>query len=137
MSETPRTGRLPVAARRRGIRGWADVRGRHVGAAAFLMNRVSGLLLVGYLYLHLGVLFLLTRGPGSWSSVVALFKNPYFRGLESLLILAILVHALNGLRLALVGSGVGVSHQKVLFVAAMSVTAVLIAAAAIAMFTVG
>ena len=78
------------------------------------MNRVSRLLLVGYLYLHLGVLFLLTRGPGSRTSVVAPFKNPYFPGLESLLILVILVHALNGLRLALVGSGAGVSHQKVL-----------------------
>ena len=96
------------------------------------MNRVSRLLLVGYLYLHLGVLFLLTRGPGSRTSVVAPFKNPYFPGLESLLILVILVHALNGLRLALVGSGAGVSHQKVLFVSAMSVSAVLIAAAAIA-----
>ncbi len=103
---------------------------------AFLTNRVTGLLLIGYLYLHLGVLYLLTEGPGSWASVLRLFKNHYFLTLESLLILFILMHGLNGLRLALVGTGVGVRHQKAWFTAAMSVSVGLYVVVVLAMFGV-
>ena len=120
----------------RGVLRWATLRGRHVGSAAFLTNRVTGLLLIGYLYLHLGVLYLLTEGPGSWSSVLHLFKNHYFLALESLLILFILVHGLNGLRLALVGTGVGVRHQKTWFTAVMSVSLGLYIVVVLAMFGV-
>jgi len=135
MSATSRTGR-PTASPLRGAVGWARVRGRHLGSVAFLTNRVTGLLLIGYLYLHLGVLYLLTEGPGSWASVLRLFKNHYFLALESLLILFILVHGLNGLRLALVGTGVGVRHQKAWFTAALSVSAGLYVIVVLAMFGV-
>ena len=112
MSATTRAGR-PAQRPLRGAAGWA--RGRHLGSVAFLTNRVTGLLLIAYLYLHLGVLYLLTEGPGSWANVLNLFKNDWFLALESLLILFILVHGLNGLRLALVGTGVGVRHQRAWF----------------------
>src|SRR5712691_7640857 len=36
--------------------GWVDPRGRTLGAWAFAANRITGLGLVFYLYLHLGVL---------------------------------------------------------------------------------
>lgn len=52
-----------------------------------------------------------------------LFKNQYVLSLESLLILFILVHGLNGLRLALVENGIGVRRQKTWFTAAMAVSA--------------
>jgi succinate dehydrogenase cytochrome b subunit len=138
MSATTRTGapRRPARGPLHGAAGWANLKGRHLGSAAFLTNRVTGLLLIGYLYLHLGVLYLLTEGPGSWASVLRLFKNDYVLALESLLILFILVHGLNGLRLALVGTGVGVRHQKAWFTAAMSVSAVLYVVAVLAMFGV-
>lgn len=135
MSATSRTGR-PAGSPLRGAAGWARVRGRHLGSVAFLTNRVTGLLLIGYLYLHLGVLYLLTEGPGSWAEVLRLFKNHYFLALESLLILFILVHGLNGLRLALVGTGVGVRHQKAWFAASISVSAGLYLVVVLAMFGV-
>ncbi len=135
MTTTTRTPR-PAARPLRGVLGWARLRGRHLGAAAFLTNRVTGLLLIAYLYLHLGVLFLLTEGAGSWASVLSLFKNHYFLGLESLLILFICVHGLNGLRLALVENGIGVRHQKAWFTAVMSVSAGLYVVVVLAMFGV-
>jgi len=135
---TPRPGqrplRRPVRGPLRGTGGWA--RGRHLGSVAFLTNRVTGLLLIGYLYLHLGVLYLLTEGSGSWASVLHLFKNHAFMALESLLILFILVHGLNGLRLALVGTGVGVRHHRAWFTTAVSVSAVLYVVVVLAMFGV-
>jgi succinate dehydrogenase / fumarate reductase, cytochrome b subunit len=138
MSAPSRTGQTRRPAQRplRGAAGWASLRGRHLGSVAFLANRVTGLLLIGYLYLHLGVLYLLTEGPGSWASVLHLFKNHYFLALESLLILFILVHGLNGIRVALVGTGVGVRHQKAWFTAAMSVSAGLYVVVVLAMFGV-
>jgi succinate dehydrogenase / fumarate reductase, cytochrome b subunit len=135
MTTTTRPPR-PAAGPLRGVLGWARLRGRHLGAAAFLTNRVTGLLLVGYLYLHLGVLFLLTEGSGSWGSVLSLFKNHYFLALESLLILFICVHGLNGLRLALVENGIGVRYQKAWFTAVMSVSAGLYVVIVLAMFGV-
>jgi succinate dehydrogenase / fumarate reductase, cytochrome b subunit len=135
MSTTSRT-RRPPGGPLHGAVGWADVRHRHLGSVAFFTNRVTGLLLIGYLYLHLGVLYLLTEGPGSWTSVLRLFKNHYVLALESLLILFILVHGLNGLRLALVGTGIGARHQKAWFTAAMSVSAGLYLVVVLAMFGV-
>jgi succinate dehydrogenase / fumarate reductase, cytochrome b subunit len=138
MSATTRTGapRRPAQHPLRGAAGWANLRGRHIGSVAFLTNRVTGLLLIGYLYLHLGVLYLLTEGPGSWATVLHLFKSHGVLALESLLILFILVHGLNGLRLALVGTGIGVRHQGAWFKAAMAVSAVLYVVVVLAMFGV-
>jgi succinate dehydrogenase / fumarate reductase, cytochrome b subunit len=135
MTTASRTTR-PAASPRRAVLGWARLRRRHLGSAAFLANRVTGLLLVGYLYLHLGVLYLLTEGAGSWASVLRLFKNHYVLSLESLLILFILVHGLNGLRLALVENGIGVRRQKTWFTAAMAVSAGLYVVVVLAMFGV-
>lgn len=135
MSAASRT-RRPAGHPLPGAAGWAKIRGRHLGSVAFLTNRVTGLLLIAYLYLHLGVLYLLTQGSGSWASVLHLFKNHYFLALESLLILCILVHGLNGIRLALVGTGIGVRHQKTWFTAVMSASAVLYVVVVLAMFGV-
>jgi succinate dehydrogenase / fumarate reductase cytochrome b subunit len=89
-----------------------DVRGRRLGTWAFLLNRLTGLLLVAYLYLHLGVLSLLARGPGSWHRFLSVAKSPFFLSLDVALILIILVHTLNGIRVIVVGSGLAVHRQK-------------------------
>lgn len=135
-SRAPRPAHRPAASPLRALLGWGRLRGRHLGAVAFLTNRVTGLLLVGYLYLHLGVLFLLTEGSGSWASVLGLFKNHFVLALESLLILFICLHGLNGLRLALVEAGAGVRHQKAWFTTVLAVSAGLYAVIVLAMFGV-
>ena len=50
---------------------WFDVRQRKLGMWAYALNRIAGIGLVVYLYLHLVVLSLLLRGPGSWDAFVA------------------------------------------------------------------
>jgi succinate dehydrogenase / fumarate reductase cytochrome b subunit len=49
---------------------WADVRGRGLGMWAYALNRVTGIGLVLYLYIHLVVLSMLmgARQPGTPSS---------------------------------------------------------------------
>ena len=113
---------------------WFDVRHRKIGMWAYALNRITGIGLVVYLYLHLGVLSLLARGQSSWDSFVSLARSPYYLALDVLLLAGILIHGLNGLRVALTGFDIGVSAQKALFSVLMLVAAVALVAAALKIF---
>lgn len=113
---------------------WFDVRRRKPGMWAFALNRITGIGLVVYLYLHLGVLSLLSRGPTSWDAFVSLARSPYFLTLDVILLAGILIHGLNGLRIALTGFNVGVKKQKVLFSALMLIAVVALSATALKIF---
>lgn len=102
---------------------WFDVRRRRLGMWAYALNRITGIGLVAYLYLHLVVLSLLTRGPGGWNAFVSLARSPWFLTLDVVLLAGILIHGLNGIRIALMGFNIGVRVQKVLFVMLMLVAA--------------
>ena len=113
---------------------WFDVRQRKLGMWAYALNRITGIGLVVYLYLHLGVLSLLSRGPSSWESFVSLARSPSFLTLDVILLAGFLIHGLNGLRVALTGFNIGVKQQKVLFSALMLVAVVALGAAALKIF---
>ena len=95
--------------------GWFDPRGRAIGSWAFAVNRITGLGLVFYLYLHLGVLSMLLIGESSWNDFIELAITPAFLLLDVLLLFGLLFHGLNGIRVALVGTGVVPERQKALF----------------------
>lgn len=109
--------------RRRGIAGWFDPRGRRLGGLAFILNRVSGIGLVVYLYLHLVVLSLLAQGPGAWDTFVNIALSPPFLALNVILLAGMLIHGLNGIRVGLVGLGFVASRQRALFIALMVIAA--------------
>jgi len=113
---------------------WFDVRRRKLGMWAYALNRIAGIGLVVYLYLHLVVLSLLSRGPGSWDAFVSLARQPYFLLLDVILLAGILIHGLNGLRVTLTGFDVGVKRQKALFSALMLVAVVALSVAALKIF---
>ncbi|HEX9134545.1 MAG TPA: hypothetical protein VF844_19830 [Ktedonobacteraceae bacterium] len=113
---------------------WFDVRHRKLGMWAYALNRIAGIGLVVYLYLHLVILSTLSRGPGSWDSFVALARSPFFLSLDVILLAGILIHGLNGLRVALTGFDVGVKRQKALFSALMLVAVVALGVAALKIF---
>ena len=113
---------------------WFDVRHRKLGMWAFALNRITGIGLVVYLYLHLVVLSTLSRGPGAWDAFVSLARQPYFLLLDVILLAGILIHGLNGLRIALTSFDVGVKRQKALFSAVMLVALVALSAAALKIF---
>jgi len=103
---------------RRGIAGWVDVRGRRLGGWAFILNRLAGLGVLFYLYLHLIVLSQLAVGASAWDSLLKnWFLNPVFLVMDVVLLTGLLVHGLNGIRLALVGFGLVVDRQKALLLA--------------------
>jgi len=113
---------------------WFDVRHRKLGMWAYALNRISGIGLVVYLYLHLVVLSTLSRGPGAWDAFVSLARQPYFLALDVILLAGILIHGLNGLRITLTSFDVGVKRQKALFSVLMLVAVVALSAAALKIF---
>jgi succinate dehydrogenase cytochrome b subunit len=126
-----RRGRGPVLRKAPGPTAWVDVRRGAVGHWAFSLNRVTGLGLVLYLYLHLAVLSMLLRGEAAWHGFLRLATTPVFLGLDVLLIFGLLFHGLNGLRVALVGTGLAPNRQLALFWSLMALGAVLLVAAAL------
>lgn len=124
-----RTARGPV--QRKGVGpgpvGWLDPRGRALGHAAFLGNRLTGLGLVFYLYLHLGVLSMLLLGEEAWSDFLELATTTVFLLLDVLLLFGILYHGLNGIRVTLVGTGIVPNRQRALWWAGSVIGTLLLA----------
>jgi succinate dehydrogenase / fumarate reductase cytochrome b subunit len=122
---------------RRGLRGWVDTRGRRAEMWAFVANRISALILVGYLFLHLAVLSLPARGPSSWNVFLWMARLRAFLVFDLLLILAVLWHALNGVRVAAVGTGVAVRRQRALLGWLTGIGVVVIVVAGVVLFGEG
>ena len=115
---------------------WFDVRRRKAGMWAYTLNRITGIGLVVYLYLHLGVLSMLIQGQSAWDSFVALARSPFYLALDVVLLAGILIHGLNGLRLAVTGFGFSAGAQKALFIILMIIGVIILIAAALKIFQV-
>jgi succinate dehydrogenase / fumarate reductase cytochrome b subunit len=124
----------PVQRKGAGPIAWFDPRKGRLGHLAFSMNRITGLALVGYLYLHLAVLSQLLVGPSAWHGFLARATMPLFLGLDVILIGALLIHGLNGLRVALIGSGYVPNRQKALWYTLAVFGTILLIAAALDIF---
>jgi succinate dehydrogenase / fumarate reductase cytochrome b subunit len=123
------------ASRPRRIWQWGDVRRRKLGMWAYVVNRLSALGLVLYLFIHLAVLAQLSQGPAAWDSFLATVRSPFFLALDVVLLAGLLIHGLNGIRVALNGVGIGLPSQKAWFVALMALALIAGAAGAIGIFS--
>jgi len=87
----------------------------HLGTAAWILHRLSGLGLILYMLLHIWVIHHLIGGEESFNGIMEFFNNPLFKTLEIGLVGVILYHLWNGLRVTLVDIGVAVERQKQVF----------------------
>jgi succinate dehydrogenase / fumarate reductase cytochrome b subunit len=108
---------------RRAAKAWFDPRGNEAGLVAFALNRLTGLGLVVYLFMHLVVLSTLTQGQEAYDAFVALAKTPLFKLLDVVLFTGFVYHMLNGVRVTLIGLGIGDRHQKAMWWATMAILA--------------
>jgi succinate dehydrogenase / fumarate reductase cytochrome b subunit len=113
---------------------WFDARGRKVGSWAFILNRLTALGLTFYLGLHLVILNKLTQGAQAYNDFLAFAQMPFVKAGEVILIAAVILHGLNGLRLILLAFGIGVRHQKTFFFLSATVTLLIVAIFAARMF---
>lgn len=94
------------------------------GLWAWLLHRITGLAIVFYLLLHIVVISSVLRGSGSFDTVMATLRTPFFAAGELLLVVAVIYHGLNGLRIILLDFGIGVRFQKPLFWGAFALSVI-------------
>jgi len=85
------------------------------GMVAHLIQRITGVALLLYLLLHVHTIGELSQGPEAFNQALAQFANPFFRLTEIALLGAVILHALNGIRLTLIDLGVGHQRQRQMF----------------------
>ncbi len=76
----------------------ASYKGRS-GMWLYIFHRVTGVALFAYLLIHIISTTLILLGPEIYEGAEAVYKNFYFRIAEIFLMLAVLAHAINGLRI--------------------------------------
>lgn len=97
---------------------WFDPRGKAIGSFGYMVNRLAGLGLTLYLFLHLFMLSKLIAGKEAFSEFIETAHTPVIVAGEFLVVFAVLLHGINGLRIAATSLGLGSGSQKVLLVIA-------------------
>jgi succinate dehydrogenase / fumarate reductase cytochrome b subunit len=72
---------------------------RTSGTWAFVLNRWSGVLLAIYLYVHLGILTSVAFNPDAYNQFLVIARSPLGLAFDVGLILLLVYHGLNGLRI--------------------------------------
>ncbi len=85
------------------------------GMVAFAIQRVTGILLLFYLFLHVHTVSKLSQGPAAFDRAIAAFNGPFFKLLEIALLATVVLHAMNGIRITLMDWGIGVGRQRQMF----------------------
>jgi succinate dehydrogenase / fumarate reductase cytochrome b subunit len=98
----------------------------HSGSWAYIFHRISGLALTFYLFVHIWALSSLKHGMAAFQEEMRLFTTPPFKMLEWLLGFAVMFHALNGARIALVDLADGARYHKTLLTAVYVVAFLLV-----------
>ena len=107
---------------------------RFAGGIAPLLQRITGLLLLVYLLLHVLTIHKLSEGPAAFDQALSTFRNPLFKLLEIGLLGVVIVHALNGVRITLLDLGIAHHVQRPLFLLSIVVGALLFLLGAVPLF---
>jgi succinate dehydrogenase cytochrome b subunit len=89
-------------------------RWKYAGMLAFWIQRLTGLVLLGYLFLHVHTIHML-RDPKQFDQALNDFRSPIFKLLEIGLLGTVILHALNGVRITMVDMGVALTRQRQIF----------------------
>jgi succinate dehydrogenase / fumarate reductase cytochrome b subunit len=81
------------------VQRWVIPLRRSIGTWAFVFNRWSGVLLAIYLYVHLGILTTIAINPRSYDQFLVIARSPLGLIFDVVLVLLILYHGLNGIRI--------------------------------------
>lgn len=98
----------------------------NTGMWAWVGHRLTGILLVVYLFLHLSFLSQASLNHDSFDQLMETMAQPLFVFLDFLLVCAVIFHAMNGLRVVLFDMGIGIRKQKLVFWIMMAISAVLV-----------
>ena len=69
----------------------------HPGMLAWALHRITGVAVLVFLLMHIIETSMLTLGADAYNRAIGLYRQPWFKPLEFLLVAAVLYHAGNGL----------------------------------------
>lgn len=83
----------------------------HEGQWSWMLHRITGVAVIMFLFAHVADTALVGWGPEAYNRVTAAYENPLVRLLELGLVISVLYHSLNGLKITLIDFFPGlVSH---------------------------
>jgi len=85
---------------------------KEVGMIFWYLHMITGMALVSYIIIFAGILFFLFLGEHRFSAVMNLMHSPYVLALEMILLLCVLFHVLNGIRVLFFDVGLWIEDQK-------------------------
>ena len=96
------------------------------GMWAWLLFRISGVILVFYLGAHIIITSMGQVGADgeTYNNLMTAFDHPIAIILDLLLVAAVLYHALNGVRIILMDFGVGIQRHKIIFWTCMAIAVI-------------
>lgn len=98
--------------------GFKDlVKNRYTGMNAFWVHRATGIAVTIFLFLHIWTLSAVFRGKAAYDYAISKFDTRIGYILQYLLLLAVAVHLLNGIRITIVDFfGLTRSQKKLLWI---------------------
>jgi succinate dehydrogenase / fumarate reductase, cytochrome b subunit len=74
----------------------------HEGQWSWLFHRITGVAIILFLFAHVVDTAVIGWGPEAYDKVMAAYGNPVVHALELGLVLAVLFHSINGLKITLI-----------------------------------
>ena len=106
----------------------------HEGQWSWIFHRITGVAVILYLFAHIVDTALVGWGPEAYNRVTDAYKNPAVHVLELGLVLAVLFHSINGIKITLIDffpslaghiKAVGRSSALVFAISALVVTVIM------------
>ena len=93
------------------------LKGERLGFEAYVWaaQRVTGLVILGFLIIHIYTLNSITGGETAFDQTMRTLEKPLYKLAELILLWVLLFHALNGFRLILVNLLPGINHKKLAY----------------------
>jgi len=103
---------LPYSSLLQRIRAWLRVKGRNIDGVFFTLRRVTGIILVSFLIIHLVDISLLVQGDEAYDAFIRNFLTPQALFLEALILLSLIYHGVTGIYVAILGSGLLLKKRR-------------------------
>jgi succinate dehydrogenase / fumarate reductase cytochrome b subunit len=97
---------------RGGLIGWLNPFGYNLERYAYSLHRISGFVILIYLYFHIVVTGFRLEGPNIWESIMSSLNNPLAHAGEFIIMVFLVYHGLNGIRLGLSELGFSIGKPK-------------------------
>lgn len=107
------------------------------GMWSHVLHRISGLALIVYLSMHIWVVHHIQKGEAAYDGLMRILGAFPFKVGEAFLLAAILFHSINGVRLVVMDSGLGMRSYRATFWIVFAACAVLGVAGGIAIVFFG